>query len=87
MILFWADIKAKQSGTLSPSASDYTARVRAGKEERKSWLRLVWDMFVVIDAFGLVLLGTGFSLVLLPFTLYATAKDHWRNRECRQSSW
>ena len=86
MILFWADIKAKQLGTLSPSASDYTARVRVGKEERKSWLRLVWDMLIVIDALGLVLLGTGFSLFLLPFTLYATAKDQWRNRECRQSS-
>ena len=86
MILFWADIKAKQLGTLSPSASDYTARVRVGKEEHKSWLRLVWDMLIVIDALGLVLLGTGFSLFLLPFTLYATAKDQWRNRECRQSS-
>ena len=86
MILFWADIKAKELGTLSLAASDYTARVPAGKEERKSWLRLVWDMLIVIDALGLVLLGTGFSLFLLPFTLYATAKDQWRNRECRQSS-
>ena len=86
MILFWADIKAKKLGTLSLAASDYTARVRAGKEERKSWLRLIWDMFIVIDALGLVLLGTGFALVLLPFTLYTTAKDHWRNRECRRFS-
>ena len=86
MVLFSADIRAKQLGTLSPSASDYTARVRVGQQEHKSWLRLVWDMLVVVDALGLVLLGTGFSLVLLPFTLYATAKDHWRNRECRQSS-
>ncbi|TFK94589.1 MFS general substrate transporter [Polyporus arcularius HHB13444] len=79
MILFWADLKAKKLGELSLAASDYTARVRAGTEERKSWHRLVWDMLVVIDAFGLVLLGVGFSLVLLPFTLYTTAKDGWRN--------
>ena len=83
MVMFWADIKAKKLGALSLAASDYTARVRAGKEERKSWSKIVWEMLIVIDVFGLVLLGTGFSLVLLPLTLYTTAKDGWRNRESR----
>ncbi|RPD55466.1 MFS general substrate transporter [Lentinus tigrinus ALCF2SS1-7] len=79
MIMFWADIKAKKMGALSLAASDYTARVRAGKEERKSWHKIVLEMLIVIDAFGLVLLGVGFSLILLPFTLYTTAKEGWRN--------
>ena len=33
----------------------------------------------LIDAFGLILLGTGFSLLLLPFTLYTTAENAWKN--------
>lgn len=35
----------------------------------------------VIDALGLLLLGFGFALILLPLTLYTKVADNWKNRE------
>lgn len=77
-VLFWADIKAKRAHILSFSASGYSART--AKAERKSWLRLVYEFCVKIDALGLVLLGFSWSLILLPFTLKSSASGGYKNR-------
>jgi len=78
MVLFWADIKAKKLGVLSIAASSYNRRV-GGKEERLTWWQLTRNWWVQIDAVGLILLGVGWALVLLPFTLYRRAEGGWEN--------
>ena len=80
MVLFWADIKAKKLGVLSIAASSYDRRVK-GKEKRLTWWQLTRNWWVQIDAVGLILLGVGWALVLLPFTLYRHAEDGWENGE------
>ncbi|GAA5919489.1 hypothetical protein JCM6882_008651, partial [Rhodosporidiobolus microsporus] len=92
MILFWADIKAKKIGALSLSASSYTGRLAASSDpaapaekpktlsaKATAWARLAFHFFQLIDGLGLILLGTGWALVLLPFTLYKNADKGWRN--------
>ncbi|KAJ7073237.1 major facilitator superfamily domain-containing protein [Mycena belliarum] len=79
LVLFWADWKAKKIGALSVASSSYARRKLAGKEEHRSVAQTVLHYARIIDAFGLLLLGTAFALVLLPFTLYTEAKDHWKN--------
>lgn len=70
MILFWADIQAKRIGALSISASSYAGRLREDLEEQKTWLQLWASWSSQIDAFGLLMLGVAWALVLLPITLY-----------------
>ena len=41
--------------------------------------RFIKDEFIKIDPTGLVLLGVGFCLVLLPLSLYTGAENGWRN--------
>ena len=46
---------------------------------KKNWKKLLWRVFIEVDAFGLVVLGFAFSLLLLPFSLYAGADNQWKN--------
>lgn len=41
--------------------------------------KIVWDAAIEIDAFGLLLLGFGWALFLLPFSLYSYAENGWAN--------
>ena len=82
MVLFWADIKAKKLGVLSIAASSYDGRVK-NKGERLTWWQLTRGWWSQIDAVGLILLGAGWALVLLPFTLYKSAKGGWGNGRTR----
>ncbi|KAK7409431.1 hypothetical protein QQX98_008392 [Neonectria punicea] len=43
------------------------------------WLRLLREGLIDIDIFGLIILGTSFSLILLPFTLAESADGGWGN--------
>ena len=79
MVLFWADIKAKKLGVLSIAASSYHRRIVKTKEEHLTWWKLTRRWWTQIDAIGLIILGIGWALVLLPFTLYKSAEGGWRN--------
>ncbi|KAK8438506.1 hypothetical protein ACI3LY_004816 [Candidozyma auris] len=46
---------------------------------KKNWKKLLWRVAVEVDILGLLLLGFGFSLVLLPFSLYQNADNQWKN--------
>lgn len=81
MVLFYADIKAKRMNALSIAASSYSARI--APEIRRSWWRQMVYYLDIIDAFGLLLLGVAWALLLLPLTLYKTAEKGWANRMCR----
>ena len=46
---------------------------------KKTLQKIIWDSAIEIDALGLLLLGFGWSLLLLPFSLYTYAQDGWKN--------
>ncbi|CUM67100.1 uncharacterized protein PRCAT00004789001 [Priceomyces carsonii] len=46
---------------------------------KKTFWQIVWTSAIEIDAFGLVLMGFGWSLFLLPFSLYDYAENGWKN--------
>lgn len=46
---------------------------------KKNWKKLLWRIFIEVDALGLLLIGFGFSLLLLPFSLYDNAEGQWKN--------
>lgn len=52
---------------------------KAKDESKKDWILLIKNSLIEIDAFGLILLGFGFSLLLLPFSLNTYAKGGWKN--------
>ncbi|KAF7327597.1 hypothetical protein MKEN_00338900 [Mycena kentingensis (nom. inval.)] len=78
-ILFWGDRKAKKLGTISLAASSYSRRQQLAGEKEEGLLKMAIYYLRIMDAFGLILLGFAFTLILLPFTLYTTAKDGWKN--------
>lgn len=79
IVLFYADIKAKRLNVLEgPSAvtSGLAARI-----DSRSPLKVLMKIWSAIDAFGLILLGFAWTLLLLPFTLSASANNGYSNRE------
>ncbi|CAG8059727.1 unnamed protein product [Penicillium salamii] len=56
------------------------AVVAAAADSSETWLRTLNRNLEEIDAFGLVLLGFGWSLLLLPFSLKTYADHGWRNQ-------
>ncbi|WRT69177.1 uncharacterized protein IL334_006161 [Kwoniella shivajii] len=80
-VLFWADSKAKRLGALSLAASSYTRRYTLGQEDgpKKSFTQSFVHWCVIIDVVGLLLMAFAWAMLLLPFTLYASAKNHWKN--------
>jgi hypothetical protein len=64
---------------LSLASSSYARRKLAAAEQDRSLVQTVLHYTGIIDAFGLLLLGVAFSLILLPFTLYTGAENGWKN--------
>ncbi|KAJ7178614.1 hypothetical protein C8R43DRAFT_467113 [Mycena crocata] len=79
LVLFWGDRKAKRIGALSLASSSYARRKQIAGEKKQTLLQSGLYYWRIIDAFGLILLGTAFTLVLLPFTLYTSADNGWKN--------
>lgn len=76
--------RGEQAGMVTMAASK---RLRTGAEgdsedPTKSvgfvfWAKLLYQGLIDIDIIGLLILGTSFALILLPFTLAETADDGW----------
>lgn len=49
------------------------------KKDFKAWSKYILKALIEVDALGLLLLGFGFALLLLPFSLYTGAENGWRN--------
>ncbi|CDR42191.1 CYFA0S08e04676g1_1 [Cyberlindnera fabianii] len=52
------------------------------REEKRTWSQtrsFIWKGLVEVDIIGLMLLGFGWSLLLLPFSLRSTANNGWEN--------
>jgi len=91
--LIYLDRKAKKHGIIN-MASSKAARRAAGVEKglaaqpedvtvkalpTKTWKEGLKHSLEEIDAFGLLLLGFGWSLLLLPFSLKTYARGGWKN--------
>ncbi|KAH8915423.1 hypothetical protein BT69DRAFT_1341314 [Atractiella rhizophila] len=74
IILFWGDYKAKR--LLPPKSKQAALYVPA---LRFRFVDLAWHYYNEIDGFGLILTGFSWTLLLLPFTLSATADHGWAN--------
>lgn len=79
VVLFYADIKAKKLHVLDNPTAD-TASGPTPVIESRSPLQVLIKIFSAIDALGLILLGFSWTLILLPFTLSASAADGYNNR-------
>lgn len=93
--LIYLDRKAKKTGLVNIASSNAARRAALEQEEKqdlagpshpavganetKSWTQSVRNVLDEIDAFGLVLLGFSWSLLLLPFSLKTYANGGWRN--------
>lgn len=83
--LIYLNRKAKKAGLVNVASSN-AAREHDEKQEHaslspetKSWIQSVRGILDEIDAFGLVLLGFSWFLLLLPFSLKTYADGGWRN--------
>ncbi|KAJ7032462.1 hypothetical protein C8F04DRAFT_1221920 [Mycena alexandri] len=65
--------------SLPLASSSYARRKQLGSEQPQSLLELGPYYWRLIDAFSLLLLGAGFALILLPFTLYTKVHNAWKN--------
>lgn len=82
--LIYLDRKAHREGTINISSSGVARRraeleAEGGEEEVVSWSLRAKQVLIEIDAFGLILLGFGWSLLLLPFSLSSSARGGWNN--------
>lgn len=74
--LLWGQWKAKKLGL---SANNYNndpahqLRVHDNRSFFQKWL----NIFVEIDAFGLLLIGAGLALILLPLTIVNQGTNSW----------
>lgn len=74
IIMFWFENKAHKH-----LGDDRNLNYKTEMGFRKNWKLLIWRVILEVDALGLLVLGFSFSLLLLPFSLYNNADDHWRN--------
>ncbi|EPX71648.1 siderophore-iron transporter Str3 [Schizosaccharomyces octosporus yFS286] len=75
LILVYLESSAKKSFKRSSKKKVQTLKVSTKSTKIKN----IYQAILEVDAFGLILLGFGWSLLLLPFSLVNYAKDGWRN--------
>lgn len=83
LLVSYLDREANKRGEI-PVGTDPLAQSKQHIEEEgvkgfKAKLVLLKSALIEIDAFGLILLGFAFSLILLPCSLYPYAKEGWSN--------
>lgn len=66
---------AEQEGHEAPHGTV----IAPAAEKSRTWMEALKNSLVEIDAFGLILLGFGWSLLLLPFSLKTYADGGWKN--------
>ncbi|KAF6809519.1 siderophore iron [Colletotrichum musicola] len=82
-VLYSIQRRGEKLGMVTMAASK---RLRTGADDAGSrvnsegfsyWILLLWQGLIDIDIVGLVVLGTAFSIILLPFTLAQNYEDGW----------
>jgi hypothetical protein len=77
-VLFEVSRNEVTDGVKEPKPDHQSMMIRATQPSR-SWHQALQDNLVEIDAFGSVLLGFGWSLILLPSSFRSYANGVWRN--------
>ncbi|KAL1888444.1 hypothetical protein Sste5346_009561 [Sporothrix stenoceras] len=79
--LYTMQRRGKRAGmvTMADSKDVRTGRAESSASNIQYWAGLLYRGLVDIDIIGLVILGFAFSLILLPITLAADAKNGWHN--------
>ncbi|KAJ3905942.1 major facilitator superfamily domain-containing protein [Lentinula edodes] len=80
--LIYLDRKAHREGIINLSSSGAVRRLALAEgryKEQARWTVRTKQILSEIDAFGLILLGFGWSLLLLPFSLKTYAEGGWHN--------
>lgn len=82
--MFWLERRALKEGLINVDAArlgidDSRAELVAKVEEKTLRQKLI-TVYEEVDLIGLLLLGFGWSLLLLPFSLYGGAKGGFHNR-------
>ncbi|GAA5863816.1 hypothetical protein JCM8547_006074 [Rhodosporidiobolus lusitaniae] len=86
ILMFLLERRALQKGLVNVDVArqgvDDTVEVPAVEvigQDKKGFLHRLAQVFLELDTFGLILLGFGWSLLLLPFSLETNAKGGWKN--------
>ncbi len=81
--MLWLDRKAFKLAEENRVAE--VVKLEIPKEHKLSsmslneWCAFLWQQTLEVDLFGLILMGFGWSLLLLPFSLYENAANQWKN--------
>ncbi|KAF9631134.1 putative siderophore iron transporter protein [Lasiodiplodia theobromae] len=67
-LFLWNQHKAEKLGVLAPQG-----------KVRNITLKEAWKFIIDVDLFGILILGAGMALFLLPFSLYSYQADGWRS--------
>lgn len=88
IVLLIGDHRAKKLGAMSLASSSYARRqVMAGQaieSPQRTVIQSVLYYWSRLNAFGFLLMGFAFVLLLAPMTLSATAVGGYKNRESGQ---
>lgn len=79
VLLFHMQHKAKKLGMVSMAGSGLERKGKTDIIKGKSLYEILKNAAVEIDAVGLILVGFGFALLLLPFSLANNSKGGWSN--------
>lgn len=83
LIMAYLEHQANKTGEIPVGSDPLAEKKREVKESGISGFKAYWQLLktslIEIDAFGLVLLGLAFSLILLPCSLYSYAEGGWKN--------
>jgi hypothetical protein len=85
VVLHIGDHRAKKLGAISLAASSATKREELGLESAPAVRRTLYQNFrfywTRLNAFGSLLMGLAFALLLAPNTLSTTAENGYKNRK------
>ncbi|CAI4045772.1 hypothetical protein N7582_003647 [Saccharomyces uvarum] len=83
LVMAYLEHEANKTGEIPIGSDPLTEKKREIRESGISGFKGYWQLLktslIEIDAFGLILLGFAFSLILLPCSLYSYAEGGWKN--------
>lgn len=78
LTLYWGQWKAKKLGVHAANYHNDPAHQLRVHDER-SFLSKIYALFTEIDTIGLLLIGFGVALILLPLTIVNSGQTTWSN--------
>ena len=81
LTLFWAENKAKKIGLVEQQLAADGVHIDLVSTKKATWPQWIYRTAGQLDVIGLLLLGAGVALILLPLTLANSASNGWKNRK------